>query len=116
METEEGKRLAEALQESARTATDMVDDIRAAIAGQDLGTRERIDAFLGEITAVADEILAMQDHIPAMEAETRYLAQACAEQEARGEQVPAIGAPGYEAWEAAQFTACACPERCPIHG
>ncbi|MGW3369750.1 hypothetical protein ACWDOR_43260 [Streptosporangium canum] len=115
-ETEEGQQLAESIQEAAQSAGAMVSSLRAEIAGQDPETRQRIESLLGEIEEATADVLALQDDIPRMEAETRYLEQARAEQEARGERVPMAGAIGYEEWEASQFKACACPKVCPIHG
>ncbi|GAA5768143.1 hypothetical protein Aros01_04651 [Streptosporangium roseum] len=69
----------------------------------------------GEIEDAAGDVLALRDHIPRTEAESRYLAAARAKQEAHGERVPVPGEIEYPDREAAQFKACACRRAaCPI--
>ena len=83
-EAEKERELEDVVRASAQLSTDLVSPVRADISALDPATRERIELLLGEIEGVTGDMLAPQNHIPRMEAETLYIERARAEQEARG--------------------------------
>ncbi|WP_329094282.1 hypothetical protein [Streptosporangium sp. NBC_01469] len=103
METEDGKRLDAAVQESAEVAISTAASMRADAAGMGDEIGALLETLADEVDDVAAELLTMRDQIPAMEAESLYLTKARAEAEERGEQVPAPGTVEAEEWEAVRL-------------
>ncbi|MFC7650306.1 hypothetical protein ACFQX6_65740 [Streptosporangium lutulentum] len=103
MQTDDGRQLDGSIQESAETVHALAAEVRTHLDSYDADTRQLLGALADEVDTVAAELLEMRSRIPQMEAESLFLREARAQAEARGEQVLAEGAIGYEEWEAVQL-------------